>query len=154
MRYTSRLSSPSLTSSRVCSLSPGVINASATSALQRGSSISDLEIWMQSAVHLPPPAAAGYAEKMRQEGYEELGFLRDLGEEDLDDVIGAAGMKKGHAAQFKRQLADEVRHRPICTRLRPSELLTVCRRRGTPRRSDCASYTRTSSMTLSSESWW
>ena len=42
-----------------------------------------------------------YADAMAEQGYDDLVFLRDLGEHDIDELVADVKMKKGHAKKFK-----------------------------------------------------
>ena len=44
---------------------------------------------------------ASYADGMSEQGYDDLLFLRDLSEADIDELIVDVRMKKGHAKKFK-----------------------------------------------------
>jgi hypothetical protein len=44
---------------------------------------------------------ASYADGMSEQGYDDLQFLRDANEADIDELIVDVRMKKGHAKKFK-----------------------------------------------------
>jgi len=50
---------------------------------------------------LYPNLPSAYADGMSEPGYDDLLFLRDASEADIDELIGDVRMKKGHAKKFK-----------------------------------------------------
>lgn len=57
-----------------------------------------MEAWLRDIVRLPQ-----YAGQIREEGYEELAFLCDVDEVDVDALIAKIEMKAGHVTRFKGQ---------------------------------------------------
>lgn len=58
-----------------------------------------LEAWLASV------KLGDYAAAIAAEGYEELRFLCDADDEDLDELAKDVGMKKPHSKTFRKQLA-------------------------------------------------